>query len=814
MATLGTTAKPTTAQEAFGLNAVNQMSELVTLPGDSSDTYKITRLGAWLGGWNETASARLVVWSAAGTKITNSGLLTIANEGGLATGNTAQYESDITEFEVAGGTQLYVGWWRDPDTNVQNGRTGSGSHVHDTAGGSVENFGAWTSHIGKVGAYLFYEVADEPPTAPTIDEPDQNEVVTDQTPNIDWTTHDPDGDPQQHYQIQVDDQSNFSSPLDSGKTASSTTNHTMGTTLTRGTTYYARVRTWHNGVVSPWSSTRTFKIAALPTATVDKPGTDTTAPLYYLAGTDTSPKLNPDWTFNCPDGGTQTGASVKVYAENGTTLLHTHAHSGSATICQVNGFTPVNGTKYQISVTPTCSHAVAGNESPKKRCRARWGRASYRADLTAAPVTLSATVATTLNSGQAIIEYASSAATTPEPTDWKATIAEVTKQRYVWHRVTLIPAVAASPTSPSLNSITFTYSSNVLVPDGWTADAAFAVDQGTYVYGTQSIKHSGDGIENFMYQDVVCTPDTDYVLSGRMKQAGASGGRIQIVDPADGSVLAEVSATNDTDWARYMTEVVNSGSRTALRIRLRANGASGTNTWYDALKMEASRVVTPWTPGFLGDAVVLDAGGLQIDAAAGGIFRLRGSGGGARDTVKIGSDGLVFGGDAEIYSETANRLRLADGDYFDLPWFGRSIWRSSSQANAALSTWTKATGMADLLSGEMTQSNDCIVVPAGEPDAVYAIQIAGRITAGGSAKRFGIGFAVGASSDPGSATPTIRNTHLVHLSSANNCYLSATFFAQLSAGNFVALEFWQDVATNQGVDNLVLTVSRIGGRNM
>ena len=52
-----------------------------------------------------------------------------------------------------------------------------------------------------------------------------------------------------------------------------------------------------------------------------------------------------------------------------------------------------------------------------------------------------------------------------------------------------------------------------------------------------------------------------------------------------------------------------------MQVLLNANGAMDANAWYDAIKLEASTVVTPWTPGFLGKAVALDAGGMSVDEA-------------------------------------------------------------------------------------------------------------------------------------------------------------------------------------------------------
>ena len=512
------------------------------------------------------------------------------------------------------------------------------SAAHRTAAYSRES--AYDPYI------LVTYTTNSAPTAPTLTGPAAGAVVSSLTPTFDFTHNDPDGDNIGFYGIQVDNNSDFSSPLwDTGSVVTADNTPSIvyaGPALVRGSTYYWRARTWDaSGVGGPYSAGRAFTVGSLPIGTVTSPAASVVAPLYYTAGSDTTPKLKPVWTFSCAEGGTQASASVKVYDEAGTTLLHTHAHTGSLLTASLSGFAPTNGTKYQISVTPTCSHAVAGVESGKKLCRVRCGRASYRADLVTAPTTLLASVISTLNNGQVVVEYASSAATTPEPTDWKATIAEVTKLRYVWHRATLLPQAVASPTSPALNSVTFSYSGNALSPDNWIMAGLGSVDEGTFVYGTQSLKHTTDGTVRYTYQDLACLPDTNYVLSGRVKTVGAPGALLRVLDDTNTIVLATVSIPSDSEWAVFSTPVFNSGGNSQLRLTAYTDGASGT-AWFDAIKIEASTVVTPWTPGFLGKAVTIDAGGLMVDQAAGGVFRLKSTNGGVTGFQSSG-DFLVKG---------------------------------------------------------------------------------------------------------------------------------------------------------------------------
>lgn len=638
MAIAGSTAEPTYGDAWYGLNVQNQFASGITLP--AGGPWRIYRIGAWMAGYGETARTRLCLWDASNNLQRQSAEFTAANR---TLGDPANYEQNITDYEVAGGTTVLVGFHTHSDDNRQFAFNSSGTRKEKTTGDTPSSMASSTLVTGSLGVWLYYELANSLPTAPTLTSPANGAIVNDLTPDLDWTHNDPDGDVQSARQLQVDNNSDFSSPLwDSTLTTSATIQTYGGSALSRGTTYYWRVRTKDAVGYGPWSSARNFKIASLPTTSVTSPSADgVAAPLYYTAGSDTTPKFRIGWSFSCPDGGTQSSAIIRIY-DTGGVLLHTHNHSGSATTADLSGYAPTNGSFYRVSAQVTCSHGAQSTETANasRDMRARWGRASYRADLGATPLTLSATVSSTANSGQVIVEYGSTTGTTPEPTDWKATIAEVTKRRYVWHRATLMPQAVAAPTSPTVNQVLISYSANVLTPDDWVLSGVALVDLGTFVYGTQSIRHTEDGTGNAheTYQIVPCVAGTDYIFSGRIKTQADPGAFLQVFDAGSNELLAGVSATADTDWTRYATPVFNSGAATSLKVRLRTGSLDAASiAWFDALKLEASKVVTPWTPGFLGEAVVLDAGGLMVDAAAGGVFRLRTGDG---DAIRLTDDGL------------------------------------------------------------------------------------------------------------------------------------------------------------------------------
>lgn len=514
------------------------------------------------------------------------------------------------------------------------------------------------------------------PSAPTLTGPADGQIVT-LTPELKATHSDPDGDALLDYDHQVSTDPTFASVTHWNESASTfgisgnnITRTYAGTALTRGTTYYWRMRTSSaTGATGegPWSAARSFVVNSLPVATLTEPAaTGRTARLTYVPGAGwASPRLVVAWGSTDANVG-HAQSKYQVFVTNdadGTT----HYDSGTVVSTATSLVIPTTlteGNKYRIKVR-VWDALEQGAYSTELTVRARWAVGLYRFDMGSAPNSISLTTlsTTTGSASEVAVEYGTDT-TTATPGTFYSTVGGVPLQRYFFYRVYLYAWGSATPTSPSLDQLTISYSAIVLIPDNWTRNDLGAgiiiADPGSYVYGSQALRIAGDGGAQLAYQLVNVLPNTDYVLSGRIKSLGNSGAQLEIVDNTNSIAFKQSTGVSATqDFLPIEPLIWNSGSVSSVYIRCRVNGAVGTYGWFDALKLEASSIATPWTPGFIGNAVGIDAGGVQIDASAGGLFRLRGATGGTRDTVALTGAGLTFGGDVEVRSEATGNLTIS-----------------------------------------------------------------------------------------------------------------------------------------------------------
>lgn len=293
MPTVGNTSNPSSTQEWFGLNSVNEMAQLVTMP--AGGPWLITQVGLWLAGKDMTATITACVWNAAGTLLAQSSPFTAASRA-FSNGNNVNYVANVPSVQVSGGQQVYVGFHRHSDHSVQNGRYSSGSHLHRTTGDSPDSLSSFsTDSAGGIGAYVAnYVTANTAPNAPTITTGGTQH--NGRTVFYSWTHSDPDGDSQAdaHFQLWTSNQVTLLQEYYMSAIGAATS-QTLWATLPSGynanSEYAYRVRTKDaGGLWGPWSGFTLIRPNTPPNVpTVNTPPTNTLTPTITSGGTDPDP---------------------------------------------------------------------------------------------------------------------------------------------------------------------------------------------------------------------------------------------------------------------------------------------------------------------------------------------------------------------------------------------------------------------------------------------------------------------------------------------------------------------------------------------
>ena len=679
MAILGSTAKPTTNQEAWGLNSKNQFASLVTLP--AGGPWRIYQVGVWCAGWNATPTGRVAVWTSGASYARGSATFTIANGGGLSLGTAFNYVEPLTsDYVVAGGTSVYVGFVRDGAEGIQFPVTGSGTHLEDTTSSEPSSMSGYNSHAGTLGAYLYYEASNTIPTAPTLVSPASGARIVDGTPVLDWSHNDADGDAQAKYQVQVDDSSGFGTPThDTGAVISSATSYTLPAgVIDRGETRWWRVRTADAAGFGPYSVGRSMSYNRLPTVTRTSPtsaglstitnlATDTA--VWTSGGAHAKPRFK--WTFTDLDGDAQNAYVVKIYsASSGGTLLYNSGYVYSSAKQHDATWAGVYGTEYWWTVQVRDAYNEwSAESSPRWAFRMKFGQAIYEHAVPGGASSSNWAFGYNFTgTGQLGFMFASaSGANGSGRSAWKTSIGQVTPNNYL--NVLVREGASVAGVTMALADMTFSYLASGIQPERWTfgtVSTDWILDPEQRRYGSQSLRctRSTTTGERVAYpftklpdDDFLVSANTEYTASVYVKtdvpltdgvrlEVRAKGGMApwlgsEIID--DGHNICTDSSASPEGWqriwVRFRTADVD-GLR--LAVVQDAPGVIGDKFWVDAIQLEESPIPSPWRPGMVGNAVVLDVNGIMVDASAGGIFRLRGTDGSS--VAELGEQGLEFPG--------------------------------------------------------------------------------------------------------------------------------------------------------------------------
>jgi hypothetical protein len=159
MPIIGNDSKPGYSYHAYASSTQpNQEAEDITLP---AGRIRITRLGGWIGGWNDSPRCTLTVWdSTSGAVLAQTGQFSVTNFGDAAEGRVAKYVADLTTpLEADGGAILRVGFTRNRDDRhqVSTGMITPAGHMHGRAayplGGFAEIDGGYAENR-RIGMWI------------------------------------------------------------------------------------------------------------------------------------------------------------------------------------------------------------------------------------------------------------------------------------------------------------------------------------------------------------------------------------------------------------------------------------------------------------------------------------------------------------------------------------------------------------------------------------------------------------------------------------------------------------------------------------
>lgn len=466
-----------------GTQTFNQYARKLTMP--AGGPYSIVTVGAWLAGHGSSASVKMVVWDFNSRAVLGQSAAFSAAGHAFAVGNSDSYERDlVTPITVAGGTSLLVGFADDETDDIQmdlEAGVTDYERLRSTWPGSMA--GATTSS-GAPQAWLYYNLANTLPAAPSLSAPANASRQITATPEFIFTHNDADSDPCASYDLQVSTDSTFASVTHwndsndtTGISGNTITRTYAGAAIARGTTLYWRCRTNDGVGDGTWSATRSFKYNALPTVTKNAP-TDGTLAVIHNIGSDlaiwSGSEAKPQFKFtpSDADGDTMTKYQLRIYdAAAGGSMVY---DSGEVSLSMTSGvlqtinssFGIANDTERWWTITVYDGYEWA-TESTRTAFKMLWSQDVLEHDTGGTTSTnWSFSSGTTVETVSFLFSSSTGAGRTGTAGAWATSIGAVTPRRYMQVLVRMTSDTSGTPAT--LADATFSYYGTPSTPDGWT----------------------------------------------------------------------------------------------------------------------------------------------------------------------------------------------------------------------------------------------------------------------------------------------------------------------------------------------------------
>lgn len=459
------------------------------------------------------------------------------------------------------------------------------------------------------------------------------------------------------------------------------------------------------------------------------------------------------WTYSDPDGGSQGAWRVRIYNDSikTTTLYDSGKTSGTATTCD-STYALVRGTDYYWTLQVWDDMDESSGESTVSAFHVQWGQGQYEFNPGTWGNQAFTSASVPANTYKAIMFRGATdaAAGTPSYGPWVASVGQVDATAYDWLNVMVRLSTTVSGTQPSLANMTLTYTGSTSQPDHWTTSGgSWILDSDAYRYGSRSFKcvvtSNADAPEIYPYRfavgdDVAVQAETDYMISIFVKTDGALGAgsslRIRVYAGGSNTTVRATGAagqtygdgaTSDTSsapegWKRLVLRYKTQPAETTIRVKLQyVNGGAGSGDqfWVDAAKQEPGTVASPWAPGWISPAVVIDSFGIAVDGSGGATFRLKNTAG----TTDVELDQVVAVADAGavVYHQSGDPGAVGAG----------SVWHDTDDDKVYLrdeldAAWIELTGGA----GGGAVATDVIWDAKGDLAAGTGANTASKLTVG------------------------------------------------------------------------------------
>jgi hypothetical protein len=503
-----------------------------------------------------------------------------------------------------------------------------------------------------------------------------------------WDGDAADENPLTSWDFQLDDEIGFATPLLSltdqttGISGVDVAAPTLtGLSLSRGTTYYWRVRHENSeGVNGSWSDIQSFYVEPLPDAptlvnpTVAKPNAPVSnlGALAVWTGSEGIPLLK--FTYHHPDGLAISGYTIEWDSTEYETNLFgpaSEGEPGEGVTFEVAGPVAVaRNTAKNYRVKCKDENGNYGPYSSTVACKVQWAQGVFAHTHGAGAGNLTFDY-TAVSGGDVAFAFRKSDGT---PGPWVSSIGNVTPSTSVQVLVRL--ATDDSTSNPTLPDMTLEYvATGDLPPDLWEVEGTggtIVLDSNLRRFGRRSCKVTPGTAATYVSPTygtsdpyIIVTPGETYTFSVYIFSDSAGSGHLRFHDGAD-AFIEQTAITHGagSTWERFSASITVPAGVTRIRPIVRSE-ANDPVYWLDSAQFEEGELTTQWSPGGIGPAVSIDVGGVQIDATKGGILRLLTSLGAS---LTMGSEGLQSDGDFvldavgdDLTLKATDELRLRPG---------------------------------------------------------------------------------------------------------------------------------------------------------